>query len=146
MPSVKKCLCSTAHASNFRYGFPKQTSCLTNYKDKHLTAKALRLTFRTAWSTDCKVCSRFWCSISVKAMWMGSIFPRCCRSHCLSGFGAKFQLGVRCVVLFWNKLWNCGAESSGPCGAGKLRTIAIGLQKKEKGICLQYLTILNHTI
>ena len=52
------------------------------------------LTFSTASSTDCNVCSLFLCSWSVNAMWIGSIFPVCCKIHCLSGFGAKFQLGV----------------------------------------------------
>ena len=46
------------------------------------------LTFSTASSTDCNVCKRFRCNISVNAMWIGSIFPEYWSNHCLSGLGA----------------------------------------------------------
>jgi len=45
-----------------------------------------------------------------------------------------------CVVTLKNRCENCGAESSGPCGAGKLRTNITGFREKYCLDCLKKAT------
>jgi hypothetical protein len=45
-----------------------------------------------------------------------------------------------CVVTLKKRWENCGAESSGPCGAGKLITNITGLREKDCLECLRNAT------
>ena len=82
------CVCTTGNRSS-----NSLTNILHPSRSAENCSRILR-TFSMASSTDCSVWSLLVWSRSVKAICTGDILPVYCSSHCLSGFGAKFQLGV----------------------------------------------------
>ena len=55
-------------------------------------------------------------------------------------YGVEVYRTYWCVVTLKNRCENCGAESSGPCGAGKLRTNITGFREKYCLDCLKKAT------